>query len=99
MLSKNSTIESTSAKKAIQLSLFIVENDIEYHWYNEDVLLFLSMSIADEFKEMMARFLNFDDNGIKVTWKGNYIVLEMRDILGYSGMDEYIKEIFPIKEF
>jgi len=71
---------------AIQLYKFINKNECEYHWHDEDVILFVNAGDITEFCDLLGGS-TFDDEGIKVTLKDGYICVWMKDICEYADIN------------
>lgn len=77
--------------KALDLYKFVTNNNIEYHWWDGDVMLFVSNYLIDEWCKLLGEGI-FDEEGIKCTMKSGYFCFEMQDICDYHDID--INEIF-----
>ncbi len=80
---------------ALKLYKFIRNNNVEWHYYdNDDVLLFVSFFQFEEFVNMLPKGL-FDDEGLDCKIKDGYFVFHTKYICEYCGID--LKEVF-VKE-
>ena len=79
--------------KAIDLYKFIENYDVEYHWHNDDVLMFVDIRLIIYFYSILDNTI-FDDDGITCTMKDGYIVFEMTAICEYYGIE--LKEVFDV---
>jgi len=76
---------------AIDLYKFITENDIEFHWVDDEVFMFVYIFDIDEFYKLFTSTI-FDDEGITCTMKYGYFCFKMKDICEYYGID--LTEVF-----
>lgn len=83
----------------IRLYKFIVNNDIEWHYQEndgiEDVLIFPSVYIIGEFCDLLGPTI-FDDEGIVCNLKDGYLAIWMREICDYFGFE--MENIFDKEE-
>lgn len=79
----------------IQLYRFIKENNIEWHYRDndgtQDVIIFPYIYNIAEFKKLLSPGI-FDDEGISCVMKDGYFVFWMKDICEYYGIE--IGEVF-----
>lgn len=71
---------------ALELYKFVTSNKCEYHWNEEDVLLFISIYDIKEFNEMLGASV-LDEAGIVCNMKDGYFVFRMNDICEYFGIE------------
>ena len=76
---------------AINLYKFIQKDACEYHWHDEDVLLFINALDIKEFCDLLGA-RTFDDEGVQVTLKDGYICLFMKDIC--ESVDILLTDVF-----
>lgn len=75
----------------IDLHKFYKDNNLEYHWHDDDVILFVDHWSLDAFMVLLGhRYLT--DGEIKVLLKDGYICVWMKDICEDFDID--IKKIF-----
>ncbi len=74
----------------LQLYKFIHDNGIEYHYDSGKKIFygFIEYYHIGDFVELMGNASYFDDGGVEVTWKGNYIAVNLTDICEYFCIDE-----------
>jgi len=81
---------------AVQLYKFINENNIEYHWQEndgiDDVLIFTSINHIEDFNKLMEGSNIYDDAGISCMMKDGYFAFWMDSICEYFGIE--LLEIF-----
>ena len=79
---------------ALKLYKFIKNNNIEYHWIDNDtdVVMFVGLSDLDEFYRLLMPSLIFEDEGIQCNMKDRYFCFKMDDICSHFDID--INEIF-----
>jgi len=81
--------------KALQLYKFITENNIEWHWKNEDglddVLMFVDIGVIKYFNEIIGPII-FNDEGIICHMKDGYFAFWMYEICEYHNIE--LKEVF-----
>lgn len=79
----------------IQLYKFIHNNNIEYHWHKnnneQDILVFLNFEQLEEFNNLCSYEL-FDDEGLEIIMKKDYVCMWMNYILDYYELEH--EEIF-----
>jgi len=75
----------------LTLYKFIEENEIEYHWHNEDVIAFVHLRDIEEFNKLIPGSQMHED-GIQCHMKEGYFAFWMKDICEYSGIE--MKNIF-----
>lgn len=84
---------------AIELYKFVKENEIEWHWRDNngelDVILFPSIYHIEEFNKILAPS-HFDDGGIKCRMMHGYFCFWMRNICEYYGIK--MEDVFEEKE-
>ena len=77
--------------KAIDLYKFVGNYNIEYHWHNGDVILFIHFTNIKYFYAILDATI-FDDDGINCIMKDGYFCFEMNNICEYYGIE--LKEVF-----
>jgi hypothetical protein len=80
--------------KALDLYKFIQNNNIEYRWYDKDVIMFVNCSAIEEFNKLLGPHI-LDDNGIECRMKDGYFCFMMANICEYSDIE--LIDIFPNK--
>lgn len=78
--------------KAIDLNKFFRENDCEYRWDGEDVILFVDLWCIKQFNSLLPSNF-FDDEGVKCTMKKGYFAFSMEKFANY--FDFELKDVFP----
>lgn len=78
-----------------KLKLFASSHKYEWDFICDDVYLILPFHKLKEFISIFGtnEFNNTFDEGYSILLKGNYIVIEMRDVCDYFGLN--IGDIFP----
>jgi uncharacterized protein with von Willebrand factor type A (vWA) domain len=82
---------------ALDLYRFVVENNIEWseqanEYGNPDILMLLTHYEISPFYAMMGSWGIFDDGGVVVHWKGQYIAVWMVDFCEHYGINAF--EVF-----
>jgi len=79
---------------AIELYKFVHDNELEYHWYDDDVLLFVPNDLLDKWNYLLGYNIKAED-GIKCIMKDGYFCFDMQYINDYFGIDstEIFKQI------
>lgn len=72
--------------KTITLYKFIQDNNIEYHWHDKNVIIFVNIYLIEEFTKMLPSGL-FDDNGIECRLKDGYFAIWMEGICNYCNIE------------
>ena len=72
--------------KAIDLKTFVEENEVEYHWHDEDVILMPYISHIQEFNDILGENI-FDDDGVSCIMKDGYLCFHMREICDYFDIE------------
>lgn len=71
----------------LELYKFIVENDIEYSWHNEDVIIWIKSYHLDYwFKLFNDEYNLFSEGKINCVLQNDGIAVEMEQICGYFGI-------------
>jgi hypothetical protein len=78
--------------KATGLLRFVLEEEIEYNWHNDDVIMFLPIYQIDNFQKVLNCKSIYDDNGIECHMKEGYLVIEMKNVVEYFGFG--LEDIF-----
>lgn len=80
---------------AIELYKYIQENNIEWHYRdndgNEDVIIFSYTFQLEDFIKLLSGNC-FDDGGIEISLMNGYVAIWMQDICEYYGIE--LKEVF-----
>ena len=79
----------------LELYKFVVENNLEYHWHDEDVILFINFYLLDDFTKLLG-FSILDEEGIICHLKEGYICIWMFSIC--ENFDIELKNIFKKDE-
>ena len=79
----------------LDLYKFVAESNIEYHWYDDKVRMFVPIYLIEEFNDLFD-VNDFDDDNIECTMKQGYFGFDMTEICDYHGFD--IEKIFTDKE-
>ena len=79
----------------LKLYKFITENNIEYHWYDNEIYMFVNIYLIEEFNKLFTSDI-FDDGGIPCTMKNGYFGFKMIDICEYYNIEP--ENIFINKE-
>ena len=81
---------------AIELYKFIEENNIEFHYEDndgkEDVIIFPYIFHIDKFYQILNAGSILDDDGIECILKDGYFAIWMNDICAYNGVE--LSEVF-----
>lgn len=78
----------------LSLYKFVEDNNIEYHWWEGDVIMFVPFGLLSEWSELLG-YAFLSDEGAQATMKSNDIVFEMSEICEYFDIyDEDMREIF-----
>lgn len=75
----------------LDLYKFVRKNKLEYHWYDNDVLLLIPFYLLEDFNKMIG-YHYFDEDGIQCVMRYDYCCFEMKSICEYFDID--IKNIF-----
>jgi|WetSurSiteA1Bulk_404760.scaffolds.fasta_scaffold63219_2 hypothetical protein len=78
--------------KKFELYKFIHENNVEYHWHENDVILMPNFDEAKEFNELLPASI-FDDSGIECIMKDGYLCIYMESICSYCDIEMF--DVFP----
>jgi len=70
----------------IDLYKFVNENNLEYHQYDNDVILFMDFFYLEEFNKLLGPTI-FDDDGISCVMKDGYLCFMMQYICDYYGIE------------
>lgn len=71
---------------------YIVDNNIEWHWIDDDVLIFPYYFQIKDFMDLLG-VSAFDDDGVPCVMKSNYFAIYMKDIC--ENYDIEISVVFP----
>ncbi len=69
----------------LDLYKFIQENNIEWHRYKKDIIIFVNFSNMPQFLEILTPSV-FDDDGIVCNLKRGYIGIVINEICDYYGI-------------
>lgn len=72
--------------KTIDLYKFIQEHNIEYHWNDDDVIMFVSIYNIEDFNKMLPNGI-FDDAGVECIMKDRYFAFYMEFICNYCDIE------------
>lgn len=72
--------------KELDLYKFVHENDIEYHWHGEDVIMFVNCGDIKEFNKLISGSI-YDDSGIECNMRDGYFCFQMEQICSYFGIE------------
>ncbi len=85
--------------KVKDLILFIHDYQVEWHWFddngNSNVIIFVNDIHLSEFREILS-VNDYDDEGIDVVLKENYLCMKMGDLL--ENNDILIDDVFEINK-
>ncbi len=77
---------------ALKLYKFIQENYIEWHWRENDVIIFVEARKLEKWFKLIAGHSLLDEDGIECTMKDGYLCIYMRNICEYSEIE--LEEVF-----
>lgn len=80
--------------KELDLYKFIQEHGVEYHWHDNDVIMFVNIWNIEEFNKMLPLNI-YDDNGIECIMKQGYFCFKMDLICNYCDIE--MERIFTDK--
>jgi len=79
---------------AIALYKFISEHSLEWHWFGEEVTLFVENYLIGDFHKLFSKNNSiFNEEGIQCNMRDGHFAFEMVGICEYYGLD--VAEIFP----
>lgn len=81
---------------AEKLKNFIDKYEGEYHWYKDDVVLFIDTGDLVDFQKLFENSSFLDEGGYPCTMKDCYFCFYMKDICNYYNID--MNEIFTDKD-
>lgn len=81
--------------KTLELYKFIEEHNIEYHWHDDDVIMFVNCRDIEEFNKLLPNTI-YDDDGIESIMKDGYFCFWMRQICEYCDIE--IEPVFDKKD-
>lgn len=81
---------------ALQLYKFIKEHNVEYYWYDNDVILFVDCCNIAEFNKLLPTGI-YEDSGLKCAMKEGYFCFEMKHICEYCDIAEMTDIFEPNK--
>ena len=64
---------------------FIEENNIEYHWTNNEVFFFVDYHLVNDLHKILTPGI-FDEEGLSCTMKDGYFAFDGIDICDYYGI-------------
>jgi hypothetical protein len=70
----------------LKLYKFVKDNELEFRWHGDDVMLFVNFSELAEFTALLGRFF-FDDGGSPVTLNRDCVCVEMKGICESFGLN------------
>jgi len=76
----------------LDLYKFVTGHNIEYHWIDDDVILFVPVSLCDQWIELLGHQV-MDEEGIECIMKYKYFCFHMKEICDYFGIWE-LKNVF-----
>lgn len=79
----------------LDLYKFVHDNNCEYHWYDDNVILFVTILWIDEFNKLFD-YSFFDDEGQECIMKKDYFCFWMQDICDYYDIE--MSNIFTNKD-
>jgi len=79
----------------LKLYRYIDDNNIEWHWDGDDVLIFPYYFQIKDFMDLLGASA-FDDDGILCVMKHNYFAIYMKDMCENYDID--IETVFPKKD-
>jgi len=83
--------------KEVDLLRFIIENNIEYHWHDDDVVMFVSHWNIKEFMMELLGYEYLTDSEVQCILKYGYIGVWMKSICEYFDIE--LKSIFDKKNY
>jgi len=75
----------------LELYKFIENYNVEFHWNEEDVMMFVNNDNIKYFNSILNSSI-FDDGGIHCVMKDGYIAFEMENICDYYDIE--LKDVF-----
>jgi hypothetical protein len=78
-------------KDALSLFKFITENNCEFHWHDDDVILFVNFMDIQGFSDLLGDGI-MAEKGLDCTMKFGYFCFWMKDICEYLGIE--LEDIF-----
>lgn len=72
--------------KELDLYKFIQSHNVEYHWLENDVMMFVNVWNIEEFLKMLPNGI-FDDSGVECIAKQGYFVFMMQTICSYCDIE------------
>jgi len=73
--------------KTLELYKFVTEHNIEYHWNNDDVIMFVDNYLINEWNQLLESGITYDDGGIECRMKDGYLCFDMKNICEYFGIE------------
>jgi len=76
------------------LHKFVTDHNLEYHWINDDVILFVDVWLCNEWIELLGSNI-MDEEGIECVMKYKYFCFHMKEIcdnFGIWGLKNVFKE-------
>lgn len=70
----------------LDLYKFVSDNEIEYHWHDDNVIIFVSVWRIEQWSKLLGHGI-MDEEGIECRMKYNYFCFWMKDICGYFGIE------------
>ena len=81
--------------KALDLYKFVNINHVEYHWHDEDVVMFVNNMDIDEWNKLLGCNI-LDEEGLPCIMKDGYFVYHMKDICDHFDIE--MSEVFESDE-
>lgn len=85
--------------KAIEFYKYIKENNIEWHWFDnngvQDVIILPYTFQLEDFIELLSE-TDFDDEGVKCVLKSGYVAIRLGELFENKGIE--LSEVFPENE-
>lgn len=72
--------------EALDLYKFVHNNEIEYHWHDDDVILMINYYLLDDWNKLLGTGIT-DEDGISCVMKDGYFCFMMQDICDYFGIE------------
>jgi hypothetical protein len=85
--------------KAIEFYKYIKENNIEWHWFDnngvQDVIILPYTFQLEDFMELLSE-TDFDDEGVKCVLKSGYVAIRLGELFENKGIE--LSDVFPKDE-
>jgi hypothetical protein len=76
----------------LQIYKFVHENELEWHWYGDDVVLFIDFELISNFAKMVKNYILCHDSEYNATLKEDCIAVCMSDVFDYYGI--FLEKVF-----